>query len=382
MADEQITPGAAGALPSLADLDNDLSPEQIATQAAAVKAEADLQAKRDEEARVTAEAEAKKNEGKTPEVIAAEKEAADKEAATQAAEEEARKKEEAADADAIATAEAFYEEVNKRHGFTDLKVEYGNVDPGSIDGLYMREKAIIERSQLELDAYLKKSDPRAYAYIVHRNNGGNDEEFFAKPTISLPEFETFKANTELQKQVLTRDLKNQGMDPEYIPFVIEKAEKDGKLLEKAEKSYKAINDGQDKELKAAEAAAQARELAEQRVVKGMVDTIADVITNNKTEQFQIPDTKKAAFNEYLKQHLMFDGENFYITKPVKSDSLSKLIEHEYFAFVNGNLSELVKRRADTARTTQFRLGAKKTEVAPKGKEGASGNQEFVPLSEI
>jgi hypothetical protein len=284
--------------------------------------------------------------------------------------------------DTEATAK-FFEEVNKLHGFNDFKVEYPEgVDPLSPEGIHVRDKALIERGQLEMDEYLKKTDPRSYAYILHRQAGGSDEAFFANQTPTLPEYDSFKNSVDLQKQVLSRDLASRGVDQDIIDATVEKAIKDGKLFEKADKAWKGADTAEKTALANAEQAAVARQRSEQAAIKSITDSITDVVMNSKVSNIVIPDAKRAEFAEHIKQHLYFDGEKFFLNKPIDKDTLAEAIQAEYFGFVKGNMKDLVERRAKTQVANRLQINTGKTKTGAKSAADSGSSKGYVPLGDL
>lgn len=277
----------------------------------------------------------------------------------------------------------FMEDVNKLHGFEEFKVEYPDgVDPLSPEGVHVREKALIEKAQSEFDNYLKQKDPRGYAYMLHRQSGGNDDDFFAQKSVTLPTYDTFKESVDLQKQVLTRDMQNRGIEPDVIEYMIDKAVKDGKLFDKADAAYRTVDASEKKALQDAEANALARTKAEAAVTKGMLDGITDVVMNSKTSNIVIPDAKRGEFAEYIKQNLYYDGQNFFLTKPLTKENIAEIVQGEYFHFAKGDLKALVERKAKTENANKFRLNAGKTKTTSRSSGEPAANKGYVPLGDL
>lgn len=360
---------------SLADLDKDETPEEKALADAKIRSDAEAQVKADaetkaneEKARSEKEAKDKENAGKTPAEIEAETKAAkEKEAADQ----EANKVED----------DTFYEAVDKRHGFKDFKVDFGEVDPLSPEGAYMREKALIDKATTDFEVYLKQEDPRGYAYLLHRRSGKPDEDFFNKPSVVLPEYETFKKDVDLQKNLYIKDLKERGLSDDIVTMAVEKVIKDNKLFETADTVYKAKELSEKKLLETLEASGKQKEQQESQAIQGMNSVLDDIITNSKVDNIVIPDAKKGEFSTFVKGNLFFDGENFFIIKGLNKDNAAALIQAEYFGFVKGNLEEVVRRQAQTKNASDMRRRV--TKDTKQAKIGDDTNvKTYVPLSDI
>lgn len=368
MADDiKPVPGEFG--PSLADLDN---PDYKAPEP-----KEEIPPTETPEEKIIRET----NEAKTK---AEEEEAAAKLKAEEEAAAALKEKEEAStDDEDPEAATKFIEEVNKLHGFEDFKVEYPEgIDPLTPEGIHLREKAIMEHATKQFDEYLRESNPRAYAYMLHRQSGGSDEDFFATPSTNLPTYDTFKDNVDLQKQVYISDLKAKGVDEDIITAMVEKAVKDGKLFEKSDTVYKAIEANEKKVFEEADKKAKDRAVAEETLIKSTLTTIDDIVLNSKVDNIVIPDAKRAEFAEYLKKQLYFDGENFFMTKPISKETIAKVIMGEYFAFAGGDLKALVERRAKTENVNNLRIKVGKTATGPKGGTETPSKKDFIALGDL
>jgi hypothetical protein len=277
----------------------------------------------------------------------------------------------------------FYQEVDKRHGF-ELKVEFPeDVDPLSPEGAYLREKALITQTQQNFEDWIRESDPRAYSYMLHRRAGGTDEDFMKTPSLSLPEFETFKNSVDLQKSLYVKSLQNKGLEQYQIDMILEKDIKDGKLFDKAEAAYKAQEQADRQAVETAEKAARAREEAETKAITEMATTIEDLVNNNKLSTIAIPDAKKAEFIQHLKERLYFDGEKFFLFNMLTKDDAANLVQGEFFNFVKGDFGSLVKRAAKTEKAKELRRRIKRDQQTGKtGSQAETSTPGFTPLSDI
>jgi hypothetical protein len=283
--------------------------------------------------------------------------------------------------DQLDTAEDFYSQVDKQHGFESLTVDYGETDPLSPEGTYIREKAIIEKAEKNFEQYLKESDPRGYAFLLHRKAGGSEEDFFKTPSVTLPAYESFKNDVDLQKAFFERDLALKGIDPETATMIVEKAIKDNKLFEKSDVAYKAAEKLEKDSLANAEKISQERERFTTQAIGDMTSAIDDIITNSKTASIVIPDAKKGEFSNFVKESMFFDGENFFIIKPLNKENAAEQIQSEYFSFVKGNLADVVKRQAKAENTDRLRRRIK-ADQPPAGGGATPDDKRFIPLSEI
>jgi len=213
--------GAGTPEPSLSDLgggsqegfDNGgLSEEEIAAKAAKqvgiagnpgipdAAAEAAKQAEEAEAARIAAGGKPKDagdaaGKVETPEEIAT----------REAAEEAAQK---AADEAGDDGEEDFYAVVDTLRGdkFGEGLEYPEGVEPTSPEGVVFREQALEQAAMDRFEADLKDRDPRGYAYLLHRQNGGSDKDFYENNSFVLPALEDLKDSVDLQRQVYTEGL--------------------------------------------------------------------------------------------------------------------------------------------------------------------------------
>lgn len=279
----------------------------------------------------------------------------------------------------------FWADVDKLHG-QEFKIEYPEgVDPVSPEGAYHREKAIMDIAVANFEQYLKKSDPRAYAYMLHRQEGGNDEEFFSNKTISLPEYETFKESAELQANVYKSSLINSGLDPETAQIVVDKAIKDGKLFDKADATYKKTEEDHAKELKRIEDANREAEQRYQSSVNKLNQSLTVVINEGKGLGIIIPDTEKAPFSQFVKSRVEYDAEKgkFLFVLPISDEDLPKQLESLYLLNKKGNLKELIVREAQSQNVKRLKRTIDKSRQSQNsgGGDGGGGNK-IVALGDL
>ena len=132
--------------------------------------------------------------------------------------------------------ESFWKEVEQITG-ESIQIDYGGTDPLSPAGVALREMKIRGDAALKFEQYLKQTDPRGYAYLLHREAGGSDEEFFAKKSFVLSDREEFENSIEQQSSLLKHSLTEKGVPEEVAQATIDKYIKDNVLKEKALEYY-------------------------------------------------------------------------------------------------------------------------------------------------
>ena len=280
------------------------------------------------------------------------------------------------------TPEDFFADVDKLHG-TTLKVEYPEgVEPFSPEGIYHREKVVAANAVETFEAYLKQSDPRSYAYMLHRQAGGDDETFYANKTYSLPEYSTFKDNADLQVKLYKSSLLSKGLDDDTAQMAVDKAIKDGALFEKADAAYKTAEQSHEAELRRIEATQAQAEQAYTSSVNQLNRTLTTVINEGKGMRFIIPDTEKANFTAFVKQHVEYEDGKFLLVQRI-GDNLTQQLESLYLLYRKGDLNELIKNKAQTQNVQRFKRAVDKSKQAPaSGADDTAKPGGFVALGSL
>lgn len=277
--------------------------------------------------------------------------------------------------------EAFFAEVAKITG-EEVVVDFGGVDPLTPEGVAIRDKVIRDQAAEAFEAYLKQSDPRAYAYMLHRDAGGDDESFFAQKESVLPDETEFKSDIEAQKAIIKQDLINKGIEPDIADAQVTKYIKDNTLTEKATAAYNARKTAQANQLAEIEKANK----AEQDQLNAAINTITTSIAKSINEgavRFVIPETQKASFNNYVKNNLRYDEGKFYLTREVNPENVKEVLEGQFFEFMKGDLSAIVARQAKTQTTHRLRTTVQKAAATKVKDAGGTGSSDgFVPLGNI
>lgn len=287
---------------------------------------------------------------------------------------------------------SFWDDVDKLRGepvpvnWDEYKDAEGNpVDPESAEGALIREKIVEQRAIDAYDAYLKATDPRGYAYMLHRQAGGSDEDFLAVKATNLPEYEVFKESIDSQSALYKNALVEKGLDPDLAQAQVDKAIKDGKLFERADAEYKAQQALNERQL----ADIEARNNAEMKAYTDSVNKVNTMLTSaineNKGLKFIIPDTDKAAFSDFVKKGLRYDPETkgFMLVQDIKDDN-ARLLESMFLLYKQGNLKDLVVREAkkENVRKLQRTVAKSKNDQIEGKQDNLDGKDKFVPLGSV
>lgn len=242
------------------------------------------------------------------------------------------------------------------------------IDPDTPEGIFIREKYIEQRAVQKFEENLSKTDPRGYAYFLHRQAGGTDEEFFSKKTITLPEYDTFKESVDLQQKVYAEDLRLKNVPEKQIKLLIDQALKDKELLELADAAYKSRQAEQQKEIDAIAAKLKADNEEYDRKVAGLSKRLSDEITTNTSMNFLIPEAKKAQFSDFVRNRIQYLDGKFFAVQELDDKEFGRVLEGLYLQMVNGDISGLIKRAAQTQNVKKLQ---KKVQQSAQG-AGNSG----------
>lgn len=314
------------------------------------------------------EEEAKKNGGTPPD------------ATTEDEPEEPENPEEPTDEDE--PADDFFAAVDNLYGEDiNSQIDFEGVDPTTPEGVFKREQFLMDKARRDMDEFLRQTDPRGYAYLLHRKNGGTDEDFMASgASFGLPALEQLQDSVDLQKSIYTRALKERGNSDRQVQTLVEAAIKGGFLAEEAEAAYqyldeteKAYLDSLDKEVKQ----------SQQRFLDD-VDNFNNTLTETvKTMALKIPEAKQKGFLDNFSDKVKYEGGKFFLVEELDAKSLAKILDREYFGYVNGDLTKLVEKRADTKNAQRLKLKADKaTNRSMPPQRDDNGSEGFVPLGSL
>lgn len=270
--------------------------------------------------------------------------------------------------------ESYYAVVDKITG-RSYKIEYPeNVDPETPEGTAFRESFIRDDAWNEYEQAIRQRDPRGYAYLLHRQNGGTDEEFFGdKQGFVLPTLEQLQASVDVQTQVYRQDLLSKGLEPDTVQVLVEKAIKDNKLLEKSTLAHTQIDKAQKDYLNSLDEANRqehARIATQVTAMQKSLDTtIGDI-------GFIVPEASKTAFKEYVMNNLQITKEGkFVIVQEVDSEKFKLQVEALFLQYMNGDLSKVIQKKAKTEAAHRLKLAAEKTKTDIRKDDGIPSNAE-------
>lgn len=281
------------------------------------------------------------------------------------------------------TPEQFWADVDKLRG-KELKVEYPEgVDPLSPEGVHIREKAVAAEAVTLFEQNLQKTDPRGYAYLLHRQRGGDDDSFFSQKSISLPAYETFTADADMQMRVYKTSLLSKGLSEEIAQMVVDKAVKDNKLFAEADAAYKKLQQDDEKVMQAVQKQTEQAQQEYDAVVKSSDKKLSEFVIENKNLNFIIPETDKVPFMNFIRERMEYDAQTkeILLVERFSGDSLNRKIESLFFLYKNGNLKDLIQRAAETQNVRRLGQKVQKAKTVTGSKEDTS-TQSYVPLGSV
>lgn len=284
------------------------------------------------------------------------------------------------------TPEEFFKEVQEITG-EEITVDYGTpdtpeyIDPLSPEGIALYTKAVRADEVVRFENHIKTQDPRAYAYFVHRSEGGDDESFFAEKTVKLPTLEEFSGNADQQASLYKQSLIAKGIEEDIAEAQVAKAIANNNLKEKAVAVYNATQAAQVEQLRQVELQAAKEEQAYLDTCAAMETSINKAIDTNLLN-FNVPVAQKAGFKSFVKEALRYEDGKFWAVQEIGTD-MDKTLDALYFRYLKGNLNDLVEKRAGTKTVQRLRLGvsrAKTSGGAVQGNKNTDGK--YIPLGEI
>lgn len=279
------------------------------------------------------------------------------------------------------TAEAFYGTVSKLTGIPEdaFKVEYPEgTDPLSPEGVALREQVIMEYGAQQFEAVLQQQDPRAYAYFIHRANGGTDEEFLgnSRGGYVLPDIANVESSADTQKAVYLQDLLMKGVDKEEADALVEAAIKGNKLIDKAKAAHKNIDSVQKQQLQRQQDTVKAAEEETNKAIAGMSTAIDKAIDGEIS--YTVPANEKAAFKQFVLDNMQYDPttKKFFLMQEVPQSGTKVLLESLLLQFKKGSLDTLVKKQAETKAVHRLRM------QADRSKQKTPGSQDDIKTNNI
>lgn len=278
---------------------------------------------------------------------------------------------------------SIWEDVDKLRG-EKIDVDWGNIPEDERDtpqGILVREKAIEAHTVKRFEEVMMQTDPRGYQYLLHRQAGGTDEDFFAQKTIDLPDYDTFKESVDLQVRVYTQELRNSGIPEKSIKLLVDTAVKEKDIFTLADAAYKKKEATDAERIRSLNTQLEQDQQQMSRATQNLSKAITDQIAS-KDMTIIVPEAQRPAFEQFVKQRVRFDQENgtFMFAQTIEPKNLARQLEAMYLQFKNGDLTDMIRREAETSTTRRLRRAVDKSKDTSKD-QGAT-NKRKMTLGEL
>lgn len=263
---------------------------------------------------------------------------------------------------------SFWEDVDKLRGEA-LEVDFGDVDPNTPEGALVYEKAVRADELAKFEESLATSNPRAYAFLTHILDGGKEEDFFklAGDPGTLPTEAELENSVDIQKDIVTQDLKAKGVSDKVIAMTIKSATTDDELEEMAKDALKAATQRRDDGVKAVEANAKQEATQRTEKIKEMNDYISGIVNTGKIDNIIIPEKDRAAFAKEFASSIRIENGQFVSVTPITNDTATQVFKEKFFSYKKGNIADLIEKAAATANTKRL------VRTIPNGQKKPLGN---------
>lgn len=249
----------------------------------------------------------------------------------------------------------FWEEVEKESGIK-VPVDFGDVDPESPKGAALRDQALMDiAAQQQLD-FLKTTYPDAYQIMEHVANGGSVRDLVNPDEPDFSKIKLEKDDKDSQKDLLLDFYLSRGFDEKRAQRMVEADEDSAEgLFVTAEDALKQMTAAQQERQKVAIArqAAIKEDIEKQNVAYRQ--TIKNIAEQGKLGDFTITDKKdKEGFFNFVVQNSVRDPKNGYqIVMPINDKSIMNVLQQMYFAYKGGKLDSMIQREAKTLTTRKL-----------------------------
>ncbi len=240
------------------------------------------------------------------------------------------------------------------------------VEPDTPEGAAVRENAVREQAYDDFDKDLKARNPRGYAFMIHLENGGSEEDFFSRGGgFLLPERVTIDESVDVQTAVYRQDLLDKGLDVDTVEAIVQKAIKDSKLKDRAVDAYERMQTAQEKYLADLELAKKAREAELVSAHDSIAARIEKAVANEIS--LVVPEAERPTFKKYVIDNLQYDPttKKYYITQELDTENIKSQVEALLYTMKKGDFSKLIQRKSETVAAQRLRLQTEKTKEGAK-----------------
>jgi hypothetical protein len=255
-----------------------------------------------------------------------------------------------------------YELVDELSGIP-IKLDYGDTDPKSPEGIVKRETFIRESAQKEYDDLLKEKFPRAYSFMSHLSKGGKEEDFFKPENQDYLSISLTKTDVATQESVYRKALAIRGNKLEHIEALVKMAKDNGKLYEESKYELEALQSKQKLDEDRQKEEEEKDNKAYKDAVVGFYDTLQKQIEKGINGN-AIPIPERRTFLNFLANSTVYRDGKFQVVRELDPKQIEKEIAMEWFRFKGGDLKAIIERKADSKLAFRMKQNIK-TRVVPK-----------------
>lgn len=276
----------------------------------------------------------------------------------------------------------FYEQVRNLSDWGDVEIDLSNsedpLSPAAVATVLEQYGKVVES---RLTASLKAADPRGYAYLLHRQNGGTDEDFFSnKAAVELPELSKLQESVDMQTAYLIGKYVERGIPKEIATSAVDSLVRSNAIAAQVEAEYqrdKASIDSYLANLEKTQQEAQKKAAADKTAFIGNVQSALDNF------RYSVDAGKREEFNKFVKENVFYNNGVFYEYNMIAPDKLNETLEAMFFRFMKGDLSKIVSKEASTKALKGLRLRVGASAASQKSKGGVADDLGgSVPLDQI
>lgn len=282
-----------------------------------------------------------------------------------------------------------WDDVNQLRGREiELKLPEG-VEPDTPEAIIHFEKVVRQEERQAVIEELKQTDPRAYAYKLHREKGGSDEEFFGdKGATVLPDENELMQSVDLQKNLYKRSLMEKGIDEDAANAVVEKAVLDKTITTKSKAVYDKAKADEVALAERLQGELQETQQANATVAKTLITESSKLVGENSLS-FRVPEEDKGKFLEFFQDNVVVDNGKAYIALELDNKNLTtkQALEQMYLLYKKNDLSKVITAAASSQNVNRFKRKAQQAQGpvpnpnTPPAPDGAQTSmQEFFQVN--
>jgi hypothetical protein len=209
-------------------------------------------------------------------------------------------------------------------------------------------------------------DPELYEAYIYASKGGNFRDFI-EGTVSYSEVELSDDDTDRAKAIVSSYLKKTGQPEKVVKMIVNQLEDEGELVETA-RGYISLEVEESREIKE-------HKLREQQEEQNRLMQMADnastyihkqIVNTGNIGDMLIPVNSRKEFDSYVRSKMqVLPNGNFKITEEFNKEQLDNILQAEYFKFKDGNLAEIVKKKAASENVKRIKKAVESTKINSK-----------------